>query len=105
MHVGDHLGTCVAERRPGVPGLFEKAKIFGTVHPGPRALTENGRRNQVVLAGLQPRQQAIGALGLLGGALDDAAHQEELRIVAAMQFGVDGLHAVAPLAEEIRLPQ
>jgi hypothetical protein len=34
---------------------------------------------------------------LFGGALDHAAHQEKLRIVAAMQFGVDGLHAGTPL--------
>ena len=65
--------------------------------PRPRPLTENGRRDQIVLAGLQSCQQTIGALRLLGGALDDAAHQEELRIVAAMQFGVDGLHAGTPL--------
>jgi hypothetical protein len=58
-----------------------------------------------VVAGRQPGQQAIRAFGLLGGALDDAAHQKELRIVAAMQFGVDSLHAVTPLMEEIRLPE
>ena len=46
-----------------------------------------------MLAGLQPLEQAVGALGLLGGALDDAADQEELRIVAAMQFGIDGFHS------------
>ena len=65
--------------------------------PRPRALTENGRRDQIVLAGFQSCQQPIGAFGLLGGALDDAAHQEELRIVAAVQFGIDGLHAGTPL--------
>ena len=97
MHVGDHFGAGIAERAPGVPRLLQKAKIFGAVDPRPRPLTENGRRDQIVLAGLQSCQQPIGALRLLGGALDDAAHQEELRIVAAMQFGVDGLHAGTPL--------
>ena len=103
MNVGDHLRTCIAKGRPGVPRLLQKTKIFGAVDPRPRSLTEHGRRDQVVLAGLQPCQQPVGALGLLGGALDDAAHQEELRIVAAMQFGVDGLHTVAPLVG-MRIP-
>ena len=97
MHVGDHFGTGIAKGLPGVPRLLQEAKIFGAVDPRPRSLTENGRRDQIVLAGLQSCQQTIGALRLLGGALDDAAHQEELRIVAAMQFGVDGLHAGTPL--------
>src|SRR6478672_6941012 len=97
MHVSDHFGAGIAERAPGVPRFLEKAKIFGAVDPRPRALAENRRRDQIMLAGLQSRQQAIGALGLLGGALDDTPHQEKLRIVAAMQFGVDGLHTVTPL--------
>src|SRR3954452_1449748 len=62
-----------------------------------RRLAEMYWRDQLVIAGLQSYQQAIRAFGLLGGALDDAAHQIELRIVAAMQLGVDGLHADALL--------
>jgi hypothetical protein len=46
-----------------------------------------------MLAVLQALEQAVCALGLLGGALDDTANQEELRIVAAVQFGMDGLHS------------
>ena len=103
MHVGDHFGACIAKRTPSVPRLLQEAKIFGAVNPGPRPLTENGRRDQIVLASFQPRQQTIGALRLLGGALDDAAHQKELRIVAAVQFGVDGLHAGTPLVGD-RIP-
>ena len=61
--------------------------------PRARPLPESRRRDQIVLAGRQACEQSIGALGLLGGALDDAPHQEELRIVAAMEFGVYGLHA------------
>ena len=99
MHVGDHLGTGIAKRRPGVPGLGEKAEIFGTVNARPRALPELRRRDQLVLARFEPRQQPVGALGLLGGALDHAADEEELRIVAAMQFGVDGFHSNAPVPE------
>ena len=49
-----------------------------------------------MLARGEARQQAIGALGLLGGALDHAADQKELRIVAAMQFAVDGFHNMLP---------
>ena len=97
MHIGNHLGTGIAKRRPGVPGLGEKAEIFGTVNPRPRPLPEHIRRDQLVLAHCQPRQQPVGALGLLGGALDHAADEKELRIVAAMQVGVDGFHLKHPL--------
>ena len=97
MHIGNHLRACIAKRAPGIPRLLEETKIFGAVHAGARSLTENSRCNQIVPAGLQPCQQAVGAFRLLGGALDDAAHQKELRIVAAMLFGVDGLHAGTPL--------
>jgi hypothetical protein len=55
-------------------------------------LSEFGRLDQRMLARLQPAKQPIGALGLLGGTLDHAAHQEELRIVASVQLGIDGLH-------------
>ena len=61
--------------------------------PRARPLPESRRRDQIVLAGFQAREQTIGALRLLGGALDDAPHQKELRVVAAMEFGVYGLHA------------
>jgi hypothetical protein len=63
------------------------------VDPRPWTLAENGRRDQIVPAGFQPREQSIRALRLLGSAPDDAPHQEKLRIVAAMEFGVYGLHA------------
>src|SRR5207342_2288804 len=92
MHVGNHFRAGITQRSPRVPGLLEKTKIFGTVDPRARPLPESRRRDQGVVAGLQPCQQPIGTLGLLGGAPDDAAHQEELRIVAAVQFGVYGLH-------------
>jgi hypothetical protein len=66
------------------------------MHSCPRPLPERDRFDQIVLARLEPREQPIGAFGLLGGSLDDAANQEELRVVASMQFGMDGLHADAP---------
>jgi hypothetical protein len=97
MHIGDHFRTGIAERAPGLPRLLQKAKIFGAVNPRPRTLAETRRCDQIVLACLQSRQQPVGALRLLGGTLDHAAHQEELRIVAAMQFGIYGLHTVTPL--------
>ena len=100
MDVGDHFRTGIAERGPGLPGLGEKAEIFRTVNPCARTLPEHGRRDQFVLAGLQPREQPVGAFGLFGGALDDAAHQKELRIVTAMQFSVDGLHANTPVVKK-----
>jgi hypothetical protein len=65
--------------------------------PCPRPLPEDIRRNQVVLARLEPREQPVGTFGLLGGALDDAANQKELRVVASMQFGIDSLHADTPV--------
>jgi len=92
MDIGDHLRTGIAERDPGIPGFLEKTQIFRAVHARPGTLAKDRRFDQRVLAGLQSREQSIGALGLLGGAPDDAPHQEELRIVAAMQFGVYGLH-------------
>jgi hypothetical protein len=58
-----------------------------------RALAECRRLDQLMLAVLQALEQTIGALGLLSGAFDDAANQEELRIVAAVQFGMDGFHS------------
>ena len=64
----------------------------------PRPLPEHGRLNQLVLARGKPGQQPVGPLGLLGGALDHAAHQKELRIVAAMQFAIDGFQSNAPLS-------
>ncbi len=51
MHIGDHLRPGVAERRPGVPGGFEKVQVFRTVHARPRPLPEPGRRDQFMLAG------------------------------------------------------
>ena len=44
------------------------------------------------------RQQALGALGLLGAALLDAAHEEGLRVVLGMLVGIDDLHAVPSLS-------
>jgi hypothetical protein len=99
MHVGNHLRAGIAKRSPGVPGFLKETKIFGAVHPRPRPLTESRWHDQFMLASLQSCQQPIGAFRLLGGALDDAAHQKELRVVASMQFGVDGLHTDTPLVE------
>jgi hypothetical protein len=92
VDVRDHLGAGIAKRGPGLPGFLEEAQVFRAVHPRARALAKGGRRDQLVLAGLQPGQQPIGTLGLLGGALDHATHQKELRIVASMQLGIDRLH-------------
>jgi hypothetical protein len=79
----------IAERRPFLPALREKAQIFGTMNSCARPLTKYGRFDQIVGPGGKALEQPVGALGLLGGAPDDAAHQKELRIVAAMPFGVD----------------
>src|SRR6266851_2070686 len=79
MDVGDHLGAAIPKLGPGVPCLGEKAEIFRTMDPCPRPLPENIRRNQVVLTRLEPLEQPVSAFGLLGGALDDAANQKELR--------------------------
>src|ERR1700758_4290157 len=89
MNVGDHLRPRIAKRRPGFPGLAEKVQIFGAVHPRPRPLSEGGRRNELMLAPLQSREQPIGTFGLLGRALDDAAHQKELRIMTLVLFAID----------------
>ena len=96
MDVADHLRAGIAERRPGIPGLAQERQIFRAVNSRARALAECRRLDQLMLAVLQALEQAIGALGLLGGALDDAANQEELRIVTAMQFGMDGFHSNTP---------
>jgi hypothetical protein len=66
------------------------------VNASARALAEFGRLDQLMFAIPQTFKQTIGALGLLGGALDDTANQEELRIVAAVQFGMDGFHSNTP---------
>jgi hypothetical protein len=89
MDVGDHFRAGIAQRRPFLPGALEKAQIFRTVHPRARPLAEQGRLNQLVGSGGKPPKQPVGPLRLFGGAFDDTAHQEELRIVAAMPFGVD----------------
>src|SRR5206468_6933085 len=96
MDVADHLGAGIAERGPGVPGLAQERQIFRAVDARAGTLSELGRFDQLMFAVLQPLEQAVGALGLLGGALDDAANQEELRIVAAVQFGMDGFHSNTP---------
>ena len=82
------------------PRLGKKAEILGTMHPRPRPLPERDRLDQIVMACLEPREQPVGVFGLLGGSLDDAPNQKELRIMASMQFGIDGLHADAPMAED-----
>ena len=92
MHIGDHLGPGIAERRPGIPGGREKVQIFRTVHARPRPLPEHRRRDQLVFARRKPCEQTVGTLRLFGGALDHAADEEELRIMAAMKVGVDGFH-------------
>ena len=100
MHVGDHLGPGVAQRRPGVPGLGEEAQIFNTVNARSRPLPKHGWRDQFVLARGKPCQQPVGALGLLGRAHDHAADEKELRIVAAVQFAVDGFNWRLPWPKE-----
>ena len=71
-----------------------------------RPLPECGRLDQLVLAVLQALEQTVGALRLLGGALDDTADQEELRIVAAVQFGMDGFHSNTPCLHAVQaVPQ
>lgn len=60
------------------------------------SLPEFRRLDQLMLAVPQSLEQAIGALGLLGGALDDPANQEELRIMAAVQLSMDGFHSKTP---------
>ncbi len=80
----------------GLPRLGEKAEIFGAVDPRARSLPERGRFDQLMLAGFHSRQQPVRPFGLLGRAPDHAANQEELRIVTAMQFGIDSFHATAP---------
>src|SRR6201999_1998778 len=102
MNVGDHFRTGVTELGPVIPGLREEAEIFRAVHPRSRPLPEHGRLDQAMLACLQPGQQPIGALGLLGRALDDTANQKELRIVAAMKFGIDGFHSNPPFTVRTR---
>jgi hypothetical protein len=67
--------------------------------PCPRPLPESARLDQIVIARLKSAQQPIGAFRLLGGTLDDAANQKKLRVMASMQFGIDGLHPDAPIVE------
>src|SRR5882672_10146715 len=86
MHVGDHLGACIPQRGPSIPCLGEKTKKFRTMDPCPRPLPESARLNQIVIARLKSPEQPIGAFRLLGGALDDAANQKELRVMASMLF-------------------
>ena len=67
--------------------------------PCPRPLPERDRLNQIVIARIKSAEQPIGAFRLLGGALDDAANQKKLRVMASMQFGIDGLHPHTPVVE------
>jgi hypothetical protein len=67
--------------------------------PLPVALPERARLNQIVIARLKSPEQPIGAFRLLGGALDDAANQKELRVMASMQFSIDGLHPHTPVVD------
>ena len=95
---GGCVGATAPRRKANAEPLDETSRRCsysdeGQADPRARPLTESRRRDQDVLAGLQPCQQPIGTLGLLGGAPDDATYQKELRIVASMQFGVNGLHA------------
>ena len=91
--------ACIAQGGPSLPGFREEIQIFRAVDPRPGTLPENDRRYQLVLSRLEPGEQPISAFGLLGRALDNAAHQKELRIVASMQFAIDGLHTFAPSRE------
>ena len=59
------------------------------MHPGARSLAERNGLDELMGAGGKSLQQAVRALRLFGGAPDHAAHQEELRIMAAMPFSVD----------------
>ena len=89
VNVGNHLRPGIAQRRPFVPGFRQKAQIFRAVHPGARPLAERNGLDELMGAGGKPLEQTVRALGLFGGAPDHAAHQEELRVMAAMPFGVD----------------
>jgi hypothetical protein len=73
------------------------------VHPRARPLAEQGWLNELVGSGSEPPKQPVGPLRLFGGAFDDTAHQEELRIVAAMPFGVDRfqLHFLRGMVQDI----
>ena len=54
-----------------------------------RPLAKHGRLDELVGSGGEGFEQPVGPFRLFGGAPDDAAHQKELRIMAAMPFGVD----------------
>ena len=60
-------------------------------------------RDDLVAGVLGRRQQALGALGLLGAALLDAAHEEGLRVVLGVLVGIDDLHVVAMALAFLRL--
>jgi hypothetical protein len=57
-----------------------------------------------VRSGRKTPEQAVGPLGLFGGTPDDAAHQKELRIVAAMPLGIERFQLSIPL-ENFRRPR
>ena len=59
--------------------------------------------HDIVACALGCRQQALGALGLLGAALLDAAHEEGLRVVLGVLVGIDDLHVVAMALAFLRL--
>jgi hypothetical protein len=54
-----------------------------------RALAKRRRLDQLMVTRRKSLKQSIRAFGLLRGALDDTPHQKELRIVAAVTFGID----------------
>ncbi len=98
MHVRDHLSAGIAKGGPFLPGIRKKAQIFGTVNARAWALPEGNRLNQRVLSRSQSLEQSVGAFGLFGRAFHHTANKKELRIMAAVAFGIDGLHKVSPLS-------
>ncbi len=98
VDVGDHLRAVIRQRLPFLPGLRQEGEVVRAVDPGPGAGAVGLRRHHRVVSGLQPGEQAVGPFRLVGGGLHLAAHQEELRVVAAMVLGMNGLHGVSDVS-------
>ena len=92
MDVGHDFGA--RTRRPFARGDLQEVDIVRRVHRGGRPGAIRSRRQDRVAGRTRGGQQAGGALRLLGAALPGAAHDEVLRVVLGVLFGIDDLHDV-----------
>jgi len=86
--IGDHLRTGIAKRRPSSQAPSRNGDIRGLCDMA-RGPDRTRRIDEIFGIRRRGLAKRSARSGLFGGAPDDARTKKELRIMAAMSFGID----------------